>query len=581
MSHETDETLIDRWRSHADSRPHAEAVIHLRAGEAPVRWHWGPLLARAGVLAGRLRAMGIRRGDVCAIMVRHHPEFYALYMAVEWAGAIPAVLAYPNPRLHPEKFREGLRGMARHSGLDWLLTEAELDPLVRPLAVGDSASVRGVLHPLEPEAAAGSGDGAHGRSPDSAVEDAAKSARSRAHAADPCLLQHSSGTTGLQKGVMLSHRAVLGHVEAYGRAIDARSTDRVVSWLPLYHDMGLIAAFHLPLALGIPTIQIDPFEWIAAPVLFLDAISTERGTLGWLPNFAFHVMTERVHDEELDALRLDSLRLLVNCSEPVRADGMQRFAQRMGRAGLRPECLAASYAMAETTFAVTQTSPAQAPRVLVADRAALAAGRYQPAVNAETSREVVSSGYPIEGCALEVVDAAGVSLPPGFVGELVVRSDSLFDGYRNSPEKTAAVLRDGKYWSGDSGFIWDGEVYVIGRQKDLIIVAGKNLYPEDIEDAVGRVPGILPGRVVAFGIDDEETGTQRVWVAAETATEGEAAMAALRKAVVAAAMEIDVTISAAHLVPPRWLIKSSAGKPSRSANRERLLANPSATKEAR
>src|SRR5262249_28872231 len=159
----------------------------------------------------------------------------------------------------------------------------------------------------------------------------------------------------------------------------------------------------------------------------------------------------------------------------------------------------------------------------------------------EAVREVASSGALIGGCELRIADATGAPVADGAVGELVLRSESMFDGYRNAPDKTALVLRDGWYWSGDHGFTWDGEVYVIGRKKDLIIVAGKNLYPEDIEDAVGAVEGIIPGRVVAFGVDDEAAGTQQAWVAAETEVAGDAELKALRARVVAAGMRIDVT----------------------------------------
>jgi len=161
---------------------------------------------------------------------------------------------------------------------------------------------------------------------------------------------------------------------------------------------------------------------------------------------------------------------------------------------------------------------------------------------------------------------------PGGVGELAIRSATAFDGYRNLPEDTARVQAGGWYFSGDLGFEWEGEYYVIGRKKDLIIVAGENRYPEDIEDEVGRVPGVLPGRVVAFGLEDEARGTELVCVVAETDVPEGAARRRLAMQIVRAGMAIDVTVSRVHLAPPRWLIKSSSGKPSRSANRERVLA---------
>lgn len=547
--------LWDRWQQHAQNHPEKEAIVFWVAGEEPYRWRWGPLVETARRFAAALAAHGVGPGHVCALMFHHHRSFYPLYMGVEALGALPAVLAYPNPRLHPDKFRHGLLGMARHSGLDWLLTEHSLEATVRPMLAEAGSLVRDILFPFECDFAAA---GHSFPVPNHASPDG------------PCLLQHSSGTTGLQKAIVLSHRAVLEHAARYAEAIRLLPSDKVVSWLPLYHDMGLIAGFHLPLAAGIPAVYLDPFEWVQAPVLMLDAISSEKGTLAWMPNFAYHLMADHIHDEDLEGLRLDSVRLLVNCSEPVRWASHDKFAKRFGPLGLGRQCLSASYAMAEMTFAVTQSPPSAEARRLDASRDALAAGRFRPADPEEMVRPCVSSGRLLHGCQARIVASDGRLLPDGEVGEIHLRSQSMFDGYRNQPQKTAEVLRDGWYASGDLGFCWEEEYYIIGRKKDIIIVAGKNLYPEDIEDAVAGVPGVIPGRVVAFGQEDPEVGTERVVLVAETECDP-AAFPRLRMAVIEAAMQIDVTVGDVLFVPPRWLIKSSAGKPSRSANRDRVL----------
>jgi acyl-CoA synthetase (AMP-forming)/AMP-acid ligase II len=550
-------TVWALWQRHAAERPHAEAVVHWVAGEEPFRWRWGPLWERALSYAAALREAGVRPGEVCATIVRHHPELYPLYMGIALAGGIPAVLAYPNARLHPQKFRDGLEGMSRHSGIDWLLTERSLGEVVQPLVGKEGSTVRGIVFPLEWELLP--------------ADEGAVCAEADPDA--PCLLQHSSGTTGLQKGVVLSHRTVREHLRLYGDAIRVSDDDRVVSWLPLYHDMGLIAALHLPLAVGIPTVQLDPFEWVLSPVLLLQAISREGGTLGFFPNFAFNMLADRVLDEDLEGVRLDSLRLLVSGGEAVRAESHARFVRRYAPLGLRPEVPSAMYGMAEITFSATQVPPGAPPPEVTASRAELVRGRFVPAREGESSRTCVSSGVPLEGVVLRVVDPeTRRELPDGEVGEFSIRSPTLFDGYRNNPEKTAEVVRGGWYWSGDLGFVLDGHTYVIGRLKDVIIVAGNNLYPEDVEDAVSAVPGILPGRVVAFGVDDDDAGTERVCVVAETAVTGAGERKALKLAVLEAAARTDVTLSRVYLAEPRWLIKSSSGKPSRSANRERALS---------
>jgi acyl-CoA synthetase (AMP-forming)/AMP-acid ligase II len=550
-------TLWNCWRGHADRAPDREAIVHWAAGQPPFRWTWGELVSAAADHAQRLLERGVKPGDVCALIMRHHRSFYPLYMAVSALGALPSVLAYPNPRLHPEKFRAGLEGMALRSGLDWVLSDRQLEPITGPLLSRPGSTVRGLLFPLE-----WSGGGlAKTMAP--AWGDVDPDA--------PCLLQHSSGTTGLQKAVVLSHRAVLEHVRRYAAAIEVRRDDRVVSWLPLYHDMGLMACFQLPLALGIPLVQLDPFEWIQAPYLLIEAISGEGGSLVWLPNFAYNLMADRIHEEDLAGMRLESLRLAINCSEPVRAESHDKFYRRFAGYGLRREALAACYAMAETTFAATQTPPGGEARSLRVDRDAIARGRVVLTEAVESTRVCVSSGLPIPGCRLRAVADSGQTLPEDSVGELVIQSESLFDGYRNNPEQTAEALRDGWYYSGDYGFVHANEWYVVGRKKDIIIVAGKNVYPEDVEDAVSQVPQVLPGRVIAFGLEDDLSGTEKVLVVAETPLAGAAARRRLCRTIREAGMAVDVTISHVCLAPPRWLIKSSAGKASRHANKARAL----------
>ncbi len=559
--HKSNRVLWDVWSSNASRSPNREVIVHYSEGVAAHRWTWEGLLERSARLADLLREDDVARGDVCAILMRHRIDFYPLYLAVAAIGAIPSVLAYPNPRLHPEKFRDGLRGMSRVSGLDWILTEGELQDVVMPIVQERGSTVRGILFPLEDVPAIRRSSPARGR-----LSDVAPSPD------DPCLLQHSSGTTGLQKGVMLSHRAVLTHLEIYGKNIGISPDDRIVSWLPLYHDMGLIAAFHLALASNVPTVMIDPFEWVSSPELFLQIAALEHATLAWLPNFSYNLMASRIRDEDLAGIRLDSLRLLVNCSEPVRAETHDGFAARFERFGLDRNVLGASYAMAEATFAVTQTMPGTEARRLNASRESLANGSFVPPERDEPVRTCVSSGRPITGCALRIVDENDKSVPDGVVGEVLIRSQSLFSGYRNDPQTTAGCFRDDWYATGDYGFQLAGEIFVVGRKKDIIIVAGKNIYPEDVESVLHQVEGLIPGRVVAFGLPDPASGTERVCVVAETAHEEPDMRARIREAIVIRSMQIDVTVAQVVLVEPRWLIKSSAGKPSRSANKRRVEA---------
>jgi len=557
-----DKLTWTRWCSNAEKHPDRDAIVHWVAGEEPYRWTFANLISAAESLSVSLIENGIKRNEVCAIIIRHNKYLYPLYLAIDNVGAIPAILAYPNPRLHPDKFRQGIEGMSQRSGLDWIFTERELEPTIRPLIEKQNSTIKGLHFPLEWD---------KDRTIQQEMRKTIMEVHNSTRSSDPLLLQHSSGTTGLQKPVLLSHRAVIQHAQYYGEAIGLNNNDRIVSWLPLYHDMGLIAAFHVPLAFGIPTVQLDPFEWVLVPSLLLEAISKEHGTISWLPNFAYNILADKIREEDLQGISLESWRMIINCSEPIRHDSHLKFIRTFLPYGLNPTSLSTCYAMAETTFAVTQTPPNREPSIVSVDRIELSKGRVRVTTDVNNSRICMSSGKTIRGCKVKIVDNEREAVDDGIIGELVIQSDSMFDGYRNYPEKTAEVLLDGWYYSGDYGFKYGDDFYIIGRKKDIIIVAGNNIYPEDIEDALIKVDGIIPGRVVSFGEEDKEMGSEQISVIAEIHACSEAKRKELRLKIVEAGMAIDVSIRKVYLVPPRWLIKSSAGKPSRNANKERIL----------
>lgn len=556
-------TLWERWQRNAERNPDREAIVHCVAGEEPTRWTYKNLIEAAKKFSVRVREAGIKKGDVCAIVMHHNPMFYPLYLGISRAGALPAVLAYPNPRLHPDKFRQGIEGMAQRSGLDYILTELDLDPIIRPLLEKPESTIRSVFFPLEWDT-----EKDIDPTEDAEIEQISLSVKET----DPILLQHSSGTTGLQKPVVLSHRAILNHVVNLSNGLKLSENDKIVSWLPLYHDFGLIACFQIPLACGITTIQIDPFEWVLAPILLLEAITKEKATVTCLPNFAYNVLAEKIHEEELVEISLKSLRAVINGAEPIRHDSHQKFVEKFKKYGFNPLALSCLYGMAEITLGLTIHEPGTPISELVVDRNELSRGVMKLAEKDSVTRVCVSSGKLLGGCDARIVDENRKDLPDGIVGEIAVKSISMFDGYRNYPEKTAEVVENGWYFSGDYGFRYQNEFFVIGRKKDLIIVAGKNIYPEDIEDALNQVKGIIPGRVISFGEEDEQMGTEQIAVVAETKFESDKEKNDLRLTVLKAGMAIDVSIHKVYLVPPRWLIKSSAGKPSRKANKERIIS---------
>jgi acyl-CoA synthetase (AMP-forming)/AMP-acid ligase II len=314
---------------------------------------------------------------------------------------------------------------------------------------------------------------------------------------------------------------------------------------------------------------MNPFEWVLAPVILLEAITKEKATMTCLPNFAYNVLAEKIHDDELAEINLESLRLVLNGAEPIRHDSHQKFVEKFQKYGLNPLSLACIYGMAEVTLCLVTSVPGLPLPELVVNRNELSKGFLKFADKDSVTRVCVSTGRLINGCEIRIVDENKIDVPDGVVGEILAKSISMFDGYRNYPEKTKEAFYDGWYISGDFGFKHNGEYYIIGRKKDLIIVAGKNLYPEDIEDVINKVEGVTPGRVIAFGEEDDEMGTEQVAVVAEIIDE-RLDKNKIRLAILKTGMEIDINIHKVYLVPPRWLIKSSAGKPSRMANKGRL-----------
>lgn len=517
-----DATTITRAQFHAHTHAYAQALLNL----------------------------GLQPGNLVVIAHTQSLESIYAFWGALLIGAIPSMFPTLTEKLDPEIYISGIATLVQHSGVSIVLTTDEFAPLLAPhlaCPVVGSANLpiaSGTKQSFVPEAM------------------------------NVAFLQHSSGTTGLQKGVALSHAAVLNQIASYSDALALSEKDSIVSWLPLYHDMGLIAGFILPLYQGLPLILMSPFDWVAHPALLLHAIHTYRPTLCWLPNFAYNHCALRIRQRDSQGLDLSSIRMWINCSEPVRLASHQLFLERFAAHGVAPASLAVSYAMAENTFAVTQTPPGQPPRLDWVDRNALETQQIAlpAAPHAPGALAVVSCGPPIPNTQAAVLDEAGSRLPERRVGEVGVRSDCMLSGYYRRPDLNAHLFVDDWYRTGDMGYLAGGEVYIIGRKKDLIIHGGKNIYPQDIEALVNRVPGVHPGRVVAFGVYDERQGTELIAVVAEVDTQEAAEQARIsaeiRRTV---AQGSSVTASYVKLVDSRWLIKTSSGKIARAANREKWL----------
>lgn len=541
-----------------NERPDMPAITLLQAGKPDVSLSTREMLCGAAGYAQTLAQAGIRPGEVVVLILQHSLEHIYAYYGAILHGAIPSIMPFLTEKLLPERYRADLAALVAVTRPAAILTYPEFEGEVRASLAADS-SVRAVLltsqalPPCDPDFSALGG--------------------SRRRPEDIVLLQHSSGTTGLQKGVALSHQAVFNQLHSYARAIQLNPADVIVSWLPLYHDMGLIAGFLMPALLHIPLVLLSPFDWVRAPARLMQAVSRYHGTLSWMPNFAFSFCAQKTRDRDLQDVDLSSWRAVINCSEPVRWESIQDFTRRFAAYGLHPLAASTCYAMAENTFAVTQSALNEPVRMEAVDRDRLQMDKLAIPAGEQPAIEMVSTGKPIEQVQVKVVDAAGASLPERQVGEVAVRSHCMLTGYYNRPDATEKALAGDWYLTGDYGYLAEGELFITGRKKDLIIVGGKNIYPQDLEMLAMTVPGVHAGRVVAFGVMDEKAGTEEVYMVAEAdeadAQQRELIADTLRKTVTQGSA---VALRGVRIVDAGWIIKTSSGKTARSANRDKFLS---------
>jgi len=478
---------------------------------------------RIGKWAGRLATL---QQSVVPVFGRMTADMLAAWFGAAVAGKKPAFISYPSHKLSAETYREKLANYKRHFQATHIVGE----PIDR-----DTCS--GVITSEDLSGPVVTGLDRHFR------------------ANEVLFLQCSSGSTGLQKAVGIQTGQLESQLAGYLRTLDmGRHDDCIVSWLPLYHDMGLIACFLLPLLAEIPVVYLDPFEWVANPDSLLQTIEAARGTLCWMPNFAFSLLGRKRTRADLG-----TMRAFINCSEPVFHADMAGFVMCHG---LRENQVATCYALAENVFAATQSEPGQPVRTLRVQAGALARNRVIPSDNRQTGQLLTSCGRPVPGVEIGIDAGSGQE-----VGEILLRGPCTVSSYYGQ----APVTREGWFPTGDLGFLHEGELYICGRKKDLIIQRGKNLYPHDLEAVANLHPGVKPGRTVALGWHDPETGSEHVQLLVESPDRlrfhDRLALSKSLEAELDAGFGIQ---SRAAVVPQRWLDKTSSGKIARRANLQRF-----------
>jgi len=536
--------LVDALAFHVGrhgDRPH---VRLLGSGEREDVVTYQMLWDGAQRVAAGLRQRDLEIGQRVAIMLPTSRAFFEAYFGALLAGGVPVPI-YPP-------FRRSALGehLRRHAGI---LNNAQVPVFIVP----EEARLFGRLMRSQVETLR------HLATVEELGSAGAEIARPALQPGSLALVQYTSGSTGDPKGVILSHANLLANIRAMGQVFDVRSEDVVVSWLPLYHDMGLIGCWLGSLYHACPLVLMSPLAFLGRPSRWLRTIDRYRGTLSAAPNFAYDLCTSKVRDEDIEGLDLGSWRMAGNGAEAVSAQTIETFCGRFARHGFRREAMTPMYGLAECSVALTSSPLGRSPAIDRIDRDRLAHdGHAQPAGRKDAAATVVvSCGTALPGHEVRVVDERGREVGERTQGRLQFRGPSATLGYLHNPAKTAELFHDDWLETGDLGYVAAGELYVTGRIKDMIVRAGRNVHPAEIEEAIGELGGVRKGRVAVFAARDQATGTEGLVVLAETRLRDPEARAALVEKIHAIVTDlVELPPDNVVLGPPGSVLKTLNGK---------------------
>ncbi|WP_455216861.1 AMP-binding protein, partial [Kaarinaea lacus] len=503
-------------------------------------------------VAAGLQQLGLQPGETVAIMLPSSKEYFFSFYAILMCGAIPVPIYPPVRRSQLEDHLQRHSGILNNCNASLLISLHEAK-IVSQLLRSQVGSLREVLTVDE-------------------LVNAAQSFSAPAIAAsDIAFLQYTSGSTGNPKGVVLTHANLLANIRVMGATVKADSRDIFLSWLPLYHDMGLIGAWLGSMYFALVLVVMSPLSFLMRPQRWLWAIHQYRATLSASPNFGYELCLKRISDEDIEGLDLSSLRLAFNGAEPVSPNTIERFTQRFAPYGFRAEAMLPVYGLAESSVGLVFPPLNRKPRVDCVHREVFSESIHAQAVAADDENALcfVSSGHPLAGHEVRIIDADGRELPERQEGYLQFRGPSTTSGYYRNPEASKKLFDHDWLNSGDLAYIADSEVFITGRSKDVIIRAGRNIYPHELEEAVGNIAGVRKGCVAAFASTDPNTGSEQLVVLAETRETDEEKKQQLEKQVMAIASDLlnlppDVVVLSA----PHTVLKTSSGKIRRSACKE-------------
>ena len=574
------ETLLDvlRYRAtHDAERAHLLITEEMEAQERSVTLTFGELYAAGQRCAAELARRGVPAGGRVALMLPTSRAFFVSYAGILLAGAIPVPIYPPFRADRIEEYASRQSAILKNAEVCLLLTFRQAEAVARLL----KPRVPSLAAVADAEKLIDAADKAPPPSP-GALPLHLTGSRAR-KSSDIALLQYTSGSTGDPKGVVLTHANLLANIRAIGEAVGLGPGDVGVSWLPLYHDMGLIGAWLTLLHFGIPLAVMSPLAFLTRPERWLKAFQKYGGTISAAPNFAYELCARKIADKDIEGVDLSNWRAALNGAEPVNPDTLDRFAERFASHGFRREAQLPVYGLAEASLAVTVPPLNRGPLIDRIEREVFTAkGRAVPArADDATAISFVSSGRPVSRHEVLIVDASGEEVSDRTEGFLWFRGPSATSGYYKNAEATEKLLPlgpatgDGEYaWvnSGDRAYRADGEIYVTGRVKDIIIKGGRNLYPHEVEELAARAEGIRKGCIVAFGLKDETSGTEKLIVVAESREREVSRRAAIAASVTELVSQgLGLPPDRVELIPPGSIPKTSSGKLRREETKQLYL----------
>ncbi len=548
-------TLVEVLQRHAAEDPNRPHIYLQDEHGAEIIIRYGQLFESSTRVAAGLYEQGLKPGQTVAIMLPTSPAFFYAFFGILLCGGIPVPIYPPLRADRIEEYALREATILNNAGVRLLITFAKVEVLSKLLRVFIKSlnTVTTVEILLT----------AKGNPP-----------RITLQPHDPALIQYTSGSTSDPKGVCLSHHNLLSNIRSFGNAIQFSQRDVAVSWLPLYHDMGLIGAWLGSLYHANPLTLLSPISFINRPERWLWAIHYHRGTVSGGPNFAYELCIRKIDDANLHGLDLSCWRLAFNGAEAINPRTLERFAKKFAPFGFKEESLYPVYGLAESSVALTFPPLHRVPKIDTILRNPFEIKQKAiPSAKTEIPYlEFVSCGLPLPLHEIKVVDDAGNSLPERQIGSLYFKGPSAMLGYYQNVAATEAIYHDGWWDTGDFAYLVDGEVFITGRKKDLIIKAGRNLYPQEIEEVVAEVTGVRKGCVIAFGVSDPKLGTEKLVIVTETAeTATSVRQQMINEIIEKVSVVLAIPPDEVVLVPPRTVPKTSSGKLQRSLCKKAYL----------